>query len=143
MQQYHKSLELDPHHYLTQLQIGNQLLFTGKPHEAIRAYEAIPPHLTHIAALRSLAYTRADRIDEARKIAEELHQRAQQAYVPAIAFAIICLSLGEMEKSFDWFDKAVDERNEIIIQLIRTPLFDPLRSHPRYRALLRKMNLEA
>ena len=44
----------------------------------------------------------------------------------------------------DWspLDKAVDEREGLTLHFHIDPLFDPLRSHPRYHALLRKMNLE-
>jgi hypothetical protein len=63
-------------------------------------------------------------------------------YVSAIAFAIAYFALGQIEKCFDWLDKAVEEHEPIILQMAFNPLYDPLRSYPRYRALLRKMNLE-
>ena len=59
-------------------------------------------------------------------------------YVPASAFAAIYTSLGEMEKAFEWFEKAIAER-EFMVQRFD---LDLLRSNPRYHALLRKMNLE-
>ncbi len=39
-------------------------------------------------------------------------------------------------------EKAVDEREPAMLHLAVEPTYDPLRSHARYRALLRKMNLE-
>jgi len=49
--------------------------------------------------------------------------------------------LGEIDVAFQWLEKAVDECENIVIQITSSPLFDPLRSHPRYPALLRKMNI--
>ena len=43
----------------------------------------------------------------------------------------------------EWFDKAIDEREPLILFGRDFAIHDPLRSQPRYRALLRKMNLEA
>ena len=47
-----------------------------------------------------------------------------------------------MEEAFDWFERAVDEREPLMLHCHVHPNYDPLRTHPRYSALLRKMNLE-
>ncbi len=47
-----------------------------------------------------------------------------------------------MDNAFDWFEQAIDEHESLMIHLHAHPNDDPLRTHPRYRALLRKMNLE-
>ena len=60
-----------------------------------------------------------------------------------MAIAWIYGALGEAESAFDWMEKAVDERDGLVAFLADNALFDPVRSHPRYQALLRKMNLEA
>ena len=62
-------------------------------------------------------------------------------YVPAIAFAMIGQALGQMDESFDWLEKAVDEHDLFHLDLFRA-LYDSPSSHPRFRTLLRKMNLE-
>jgi len=36
----------------------------------------------------------------------------------------------------------VDEQNDMILNIVGCSCFDPLRSHPRFHALMRKMNLE-
>jgi hypothetical protein len=55
---------------------------------------------------------------------------------------MIYFGLGEIDKAFDWFEKGVEERHFLISYAYSLPFFDPIRSHPRYKALLRKMNLE-
>jgi hypothetical protein len=49
----------------------------------------------------------------------------------------------EIDECFDWLYKAVDNQEPSIIQYVLFPGLDPLRSHSRYKVLLRKMNLEA
>ena len=56
--------------------------------------------------------------------------------------ANVYVGLGEIDKAFDWMEKAVDDCDGGIIHSHLSPLYDAIRSHPRYRALLRKMNLE-
>jgi hypothetical protein len=51
-------------------------------------------------------------------------------------------SLGEIEKGIEWLEKTIDQHDFIIIPSYFSPIYDPLRSHPRYKVLLRKMNLE-
>jgi hypothetical protein len=45
------------------------------------------------------------------------------------------------DKGLDWFEKAIDTHDGLISHGHLFPIYDPLRSHPRYHALLRKMNL--
>jgi hypothetical protein len=48
--------------------------------------------------------------------------------------------LKDRGRAFDWLEKAIDERDAVSPHIHVEPAFDPLRSHPRYPALLRKMN---
>jgi hypothetical protein len=74
-------------------------------------------------------------------ILQELHELARKTYVSPMGVAYIYILLGETDKAFDWLEKAMDERDGMIINILAVNfLFDPLRSHPRYHALLRKMN---
>ena len=59
-----------------------------------------------------------------------------------MCFAYIYYGLGEMDKAFDWLDKAVDEKDGLLYEITSVSYSDPLSSHPRYKAVLRKMNLE-
>jgi hypothetical protein len=87
------------------------------------------------------AYALTGRVGDAHKLLAELQDLAQKAYVPPSSFVLIYLGLGEMDQCFDWIEKAVEERDSMIFILPVHPLADPIRSHPRYHALLRKMNL--
>jgi len=86
------------------------------------------------------AYGLMGRTDQARECLKELQQLGKEAYAPPFSFASIYFGLGEVDQAFDWLEKAIDEHSPWII---RSYMGEPLRSHPRYKALLRKMNLEA
>jgi hypothetical protein len=57
--------------------------------------------------------------------------------------AAIYRGLGEVAQAFQWLEKGIDERDMVVVTALKTePGYNPLRGHPRYQALLRKMNLE-
>jgi hypothetical protein len=52
------------------------------------------------------------------------------------------LGLGDKDRAFEALNRACDNREMLIDYIKVDPFFDPLRSDPRYFALLRPMNLE-
>jgi hypothetical protein len=50
--------------------------------------------------------------------------------------------LGEIDEAFAWMDRAIDEIDPMMAPIKSYPFLDPIRSDPRFGALLRKMNLE-
>jgi tetratricopeptide (TPR) repeat protein len=74
----------------------------------------------------------------------QLHERLTEStagYLPPIVLAWTHLFLGEAERCLDWLEKAVEERNPPIVEFQPKPLYDGLRSHPRFQALLSTMHL--
>jgi len=55
----------------------------------------------------------------------------------------IYLGLGDLDRGLELLGRAVEERDiSIMLSLKAYPYWDPLRSHPAFQALLRKMNLK-
>ncbi len=78
---------------------------------------------------------------EARGLLAELEAIAARAYVPPTNFAWISVGLGEYDRAFEWMDRAVDEGDQYMMPIKSYRFLEPLRADPRYRTLLRKMNL--
>jgi hypothetical protein len=83
------------------------------------------------------------RAAEARNVLGRLETMTTHTFVPPTSFAWTYLGLGETDRAFEWLDRAVDERDQFMMPIKSYPFFDPLRSGPRFAALLRKMNLDA
>jgi hypothetical protein len=49
--------------------------------------------------------------------------------------------LGAMDAAFESANRAVDQRDPIMLTSKHSPFFEPLHSDPRYPALLARMNL--
>jgi serine/threonine-protein kinase len=138
------ALELDPQCWAYML-LGSCYFHIGKHDDAIRAMETQAQVLgrsSHALGNLGWAYASTGRTAEARKLLEELQERAQKQYTPPWSFAVIYSGLGELDKAFDWFEKAVDEHDPLMLHFHVHPNYDPLHTHPRYSVLLRKMNLE-
>ncbi len=89
-----------------------------------------------------LAYGWAGMKDEALKILERLDGLPKDRYVGSLWIAIVWLGLGENNKALENLEKAYPERESLMAALKVWPILDSLRSEPRFKALLRKMNLE-
>ena len=55
--------------------------------------------------------------------------------------ALIYIGLGDYNNTFEWLEKAYKERNFMMRYIKVFKDWDPIRSDPRYKALLKKMNL--
>ena len=79
---------------------------------------------------------------EARSLLQRLQAIATKTYVSPTCFVWIYVGLGEYDNALAWIERAIDERDSMIIPIKTYAFLDPLRSDPRFAALIRKMNLE-
>jgi TolB-like protein/Tfp pilus assembly protein PilF len=78
--------------------------------------------------------------DEAQKILEQLHELAKQRYVAPYSVGVLCASLGKGEEALDWLETAYRRHDPLMVCLKTDPRVDGLRSDPRFRDLMRRMN---
>jgi tetratricopeptide (TPR) repeat protein len=105
--------------------------------QAIRVKGRLPRTLSGLATVHALA----GRVEESRRVLTELRLLAQTAYVPASLFAKTYAQIDEKEEAFEWVEKALDQRDPLLLFIKVDPSFDSLRSDQRYPGLLKKMNL--
>ena len=48
---------------------------------------------------------------------------------------------GDLDRAIDWLEKAFEVRDPNLPYISVQPIYDPLRSNPRFQDLLRRMNL--
>jgi tetratricopeptide (TPR) repeat protein len=145
IRQYHNALKLDPNYYFAHLNLSLVYIQNGKLDDAINSVKKATQFIARSPYdLGYLGYVYAvkGQIIEAEKILEELELLSQEVYVMPSSFSHICLGLGQIDQAFDWLEKAVNTLGSQVLYSLISPRYDPLRSDHRYKALLRKMNLE-
>ncbi len=79
--------------------------------------------------------------DEALKILAELKKAASEVYVRPSTLGDVYIGLGDKQNALDQLEKEVSSRSLNAIYLAVLPDVDDLRSEPRFKALLKQMNL--
>ena len=124
--------------------LGFTLVVKGQPKEAIPVLEKAAKLANRSSGyidVLAAAYARAGRRTDALRILAELQKRKQAGYVAAGSFVILALGLGDKEQAFAWLDEAYKEKSNILQFVKVHPLMDPLRSDPRFGALVRRVGL--
>nr|MBA2245577.1 tetratricopeptide repeat protein [Gemmatimonadota bacterium] len=137
--QYRKALEMDPTFWPALLQLGSAHLQQGLHREAItEVEEATRLSGDHPLPLAFLGYSYAvsGRREEARHILSTLKAEARTRYISPVYLAGIHAALAENDDAFEWLDRGLESRDDWMIYLRADPVFDPLRSDPRFPQLL-------
>ena len=148
---YRKGLEKKPDNAHAHILLGEAYVAKGMPAEGVAEMQkgmaldttlAKTPERWDRYPMLAYAYAVAGRRDEALKILGEQQRLSQHRYVSPYNFAIMYTGLGDKDQAFAWLEKCIEQRTRSLYHFKSRPLFDPLRSDPRYAELLRKMNLE-
>jgi serine/threonine-protein kinase len=137
-------IELEPEFAMPYATQGWAYLLSGQPDQGIASLErasALEPQSTMFLAQLGQAYARVGRTQEAREVLRRLKERAAERYVSPYHMAYVYAGLGEDETAMDWLERACEERAGGVYGVKGSFLFSSLRGHPRFRALLRRMNL--
>jgi tetratricopeptide (TPR) repeat protein len=138
-----RSVEFNPNYARSRGVLGWALMAQGKPNEAIAELQLaaeLNNDSIHVAQLGE-GYGLVGRTDEARAVLRRLYDMSKTQYVAPYHFAYVYTGLGEQEKALDYLEQACNDRAGAVYGIKGSYLFDSLRSHPRFVALLRRMNL--
>jgi len=136
------AIDLDPTFFFPFWFLSSVYSLNGRLDEAIatgeRANQLSGGHALTLGALGA-AYGRAGRAAGGPEIAGELKARRQLTYVPSSALAWAHAGAGERDESLAWIARGIEERDPTVVTALKSaPVYDPMRSHPGFQALLRK-----
>jgi serine/threonine-protein kinase len=137
--QLRDAVEMHPEFYWAHRFLGMSLELKGATGEAIaeyrKAFELSDDPM--VLALIAHAEVNIGKQNEARQILGQLTEEAKTRYIPAYAFAMIHLALGDKDQALDWLEKAARDHDGLYSTLFNVdPYLDPLRGDPRFEALV-------
>jgi DNA-binding winged helix-turn-helix (wHTH) protein/tetratricopeptide (TPR) repeat protein len=145
-EQFRRTLELDPFFAYARFELGFSLQQQGRLDDAVAELglaSTMAPDNPVMQAALGQALARAGRTEEARKILASLEEQSDREFVEASLFAFLWMGLGEMDRAIDCLEEACDQGSRFVAFLATWSLYDPLRDHPRWPALLRRAGLGA
>ena len=143
---YHleRAIAMNPNAEETYRILGLTLALEGQLDEALRVLRetvVMPDSGTYSRATLGYVLARVGQEAEARSILADLEAKAEAEYVSPVAFATILIGLGDYDRALDWTEKAIDGRRGWVAYLNVNPIVDPLRGHPRFEMLVKRMQL--
>ena len=143
IQWYLKAIERSPANITPRLNLGEAYLAKGMYKESIAELKRVvasdsTPEAWDRYPVLAFAYAVSGNRDEALKILAEQKRLAKQRYINPYNFAIIYTGLGDKDRAFEYLNKAFEEGKPLLHVPVR-PLFESLRSDPRYKELLHRI----
>jgi serine/threonine-protein kinase len=105
---------------------------------AVTLQESSAETMAALATAHALAYHRA----HAEALLADLERHAKDSYVSPALLAQIQLGLGNHEAALERLEEAAERRSADLVWLKVHPIYDAIRGHPRFRALLGTIHLK-
>jgi Flp pilus assembly protein TadD len=124
--------------------LGTTLALQGENAEAERIFRealTLPGSGAYSIGMLAWSVARLGRRDEAEPLLRELEASREKGYVSPVAFAMVHIGLGNLQEALDWAERAYEERRGWVVYANVNAIFDPLRSEPRFQALVERMRL--
>ena len=144
LEQAKKTYDLEPSHPIGRWMLSQANIFKGAYAEAISIDEQwLQTDPTNQFALRDagIAYAKAGRRDKAEEMIGRFQEIAKTQYIPACRIASIYLALGDNDKAFGELDRAFEARDWELFRINADPYWSPVRDDPRFKAMLKRLNL--
>ena len=135
-------LDLDASAVEAQLYAGMIRMLQARHDEAIAILRKLPPENPDFQAMLACAQGLAGRTDEAKAIVHELEAASTTRYVPPFWLAVAHIGSGDKEQALSCLAAAVRDPDDSLLAVKAFPLFDPIRSDPRFKQILRLIGLE-
>ena len=144
VEQYRSVLELDPTYNRARTQMISFYLQLGRYDEAIDEINRLTARgeVPWLWAWEAAVYGRSGRIAEARVALAKLQQVAGSRPDRYPMFLVAYSGTGQKERVLELLERAYAEHSNALVQIKVDPIYDPIRSDPRFEDLLRRVRLD-
>ncbi|MEP7343122.1 MAG: protein kinase [Acidobacteriota bacterium] len=139
-----KTLAIDDSFAPAHTSLGLVYEQTGKPQDAVlellRAKLLLREDRAYLDSLKK-AYAESKAAGFWRTELDHLNQQAKQRYIPSSSIAALHTRLGENDLALATLEKGLAEKDGGMVELKVEPVFERLRSLPRFKELMRQVGL--
>ena len=139
--QYQRVLALNESFDNAYFTVGRSLHFKKMYTEAIAAFRKAISFQSRVKPFLAISLLKSGQRDEAVKMLNELKRASAQRYIPGNSIAIVALALGDKEEALAWLEKDMADHSEATSEYAVDPYLDDLRDEPRFKAMLKRLNL--
>lgn len=125
------------------LHVGNALIEIGELDEAVTLLRAAAETWSRSGMPRymlAFARSRQSKTEAVETIIQKLHQTADERHMKPYFIGMAYVAAGNFDKAFEWFEKALEQRNEWLVWFAVEPKLDAVRGDARYRRILELTN---
>ena len=144
LEQTRRAYEADPSFVIARLLYGMTLNATGGYADAIalaEKYLQSDPNNQQMLMVAGYAYSRSGRRSDAERVIEKFREISGTQYVIPSFVAVVLGGMGEKDRAFAELEKSIEQHDSWFRWSKVEPLFDPLRDDPRFKDLVKRMNL--
>jgi serine/threonine-protein kinase len=146
IQECRQTLEMAPDLFLLYVVLAQAYAGKGMYREAMAELDNAPAmcrSIPSVAGIRGYVHGLLGERSEALQIIEQFKAISKQRYIPGFYIALVYAGLGDNDQAFAWLEKSVEERFVRLAYLAREPLWDPIRSDPRFAGIVRRVGIPA
>jgi tetratricopeptide (TPR) repeat protein len=139
---FHKALALDQSFVLGRVMLGYSYILTDRTNEALAEFQTalqLAPNWQLVQASLGYVYGKMGRRPEALQVLADLTRLEPNRYVRPWSCVLVYFGLGQTDAALNWVEKAYHERDGELSMWTVDPNCAPLRTEPRFQALLKKM----
>lgn len=132
-------IRLDPEYPQGHLQKGNILSVLGRHDDAIVELERadqLMPSSALVDYAYAIALTRSGREQDAAVLVDKMEMRAKSEFVKPYFLGMANLAARRVDKAFEYFAIATEERDAWLVWSATDPIFEQVRNDERYKGLL-------
>lgn len=139
-----KLIELDPNFGFAYDNLGLSYLKIGRNAEAVAALEKaaqLTDRYGYVLGDLGYAYAKTGKREQALGVIKELEEKYARKETNGPSVAVVYAGLGDKDKAFEWLEKDFQTRDGYLPNLSVSIPLESLRDDPRFKDLLKRMNL--
>ena len=144
IEQLHKTIKLDPSFSNSYFLLGLVYADKGNYAEAIAALregQKLSPDWLELQAVLAYTYASAGERGEAEALLTKLLKSAAETYVNPVLIAGVYVALADNDRAIAWLERGYREKCSWMSWIAIEPQLERLRPDPRFKELLKRMNL--